>query len=76
MRYEDLVDMMTKLDAQRITLVVHPDDEAEIQEAVRQIGDMELQEGRMLLAPKIMPHPYAPPGQILIMHPKEEQHDG
>ena len=72
MQYEELVDLMSRLDASRLTLAVHPDDFADVREAVRQIGDEGLLKGQPILAPNIIENVLVEPGQILIMQPKEE----
>lgn len=72
MNYQALVNLMTKLDAQRLTLVVHPDDFVNVRESVRQIGTEGLLRGQPILAPKIVENVMVEPGQILIMQPQEE----
>lgn len=72
MDYDTLVKMMAKIDAKRVTLIVHPDDVEKVREAVRQIGDEGLGRGQPIVAPNIVAHQYAEPGQVLVMAPKGE----
>lgn len=76
MQYQELVELMSRLDAQRLTLTVHPDDQADIAEAIRRIGDEALAKGTIILAPNIVVSDLVKPGQILIWHPKKEAPDG
>ena len=76
MQYEELVELMSRLDARRLTLSVHPDDFVEVREAVRQIGDEALRRGSLILAPRIVESVLVEPGQILIMQPREESDGG
>lgn len=72
MQYAELVELMSKFDAQRLTLVVHPNDEPWVREAVRQIGDESLRTaGQLILAPNVLANLMVEPGQILVMPPKE-----
>lgn len=73
MQYQDLVDAMAKIEAQRLTLVVHPEDEEKVQAAVRRIVDESWGQGQPILAPRITVDKLdlVEPGRVLIMAPKE-----